>query len=241
MNESEVSITPRIAHKLNKWGEPERDRSTTGNHVISENAAFVPQSVIKLDFDPKTLSESDFYLYERIDQFVNELLVNFHRKMQEEMLAMAKEENSPFSHRLALKMRRKKYDLPKISILHGNESAQSFLAANPKVNNSYASRLNHRFLVVFNLPDPLMKFWRQGGEKESGARMAVPVSEGEIEWGKFYRRVMPEVHKTINLYEAPKGPLQISKLNGAGVHTKQFYYVWSMDFPKQDEDEEEYY
>ncbi len=82
-------------------------------------------------------------------------------------------------------------------------------------------------LLVFQLPKPLAQFWWKGGS-DSWGDLAEDVKDTVIEWGHFYRELMPVVWGTQGRHENENG-LNFYRFNGAGEHDpKKYYYIWKI-------------
>lgn len=143
------------------------------------------------------------------------------------------QKNPNFTDKMMLKMTERGYDMPDFSI-YGSRAAAEFLAKQEELG---IEGFNYNFLVNFQLPKPLARFWYKGG---SGTK-SIPVKEGEIEWGHFYRMAMPVVYSWVN--RAQMSGLFLDRLNQFGQHDpKKYYYLWgtiAMELPKALGDEGE--
>ncbi|MSU45438.1 MAG: hypothetical protein EXS47_02300 [Candidatus Zambryskibacteria bacterium] len=127
------------------------------------------------------------------------------------------QKNPNFTDKMIQKMMERGYDVPDFSI-HGSQSAQDFLSQREDLGiNSFSDN----FLINFQLPKPLAKFWYKGG---NGSK-SVPVKDGEIEWGHFYRMAMPMIYNGVD--RAGMQGLYLNRLNQFGQHDpKKYYYLW---------------
>lgn len=129
-----------------------------------------------------------------------------------------------FTPEMLAKMRDKKHDLPEFTVMDG-ESAGRFLK---ETDLAEWAELNDRnFLMVFNLPKPIARFWYRGGAELWGTG-GQEIPEENVEWGRFYREVMPAVWNEVG-YEESEGKLDFSRVNGVGEHDPQrYYYIWEV-------------
>ena len=82
-------------------------------------------------------------------------------------------------------------------------------------------------LLVFQLPKPLSQFWWKGGA-DSWGDLSEDVQDTVIEWGHFYRELMPIVWEEQGRHENESG-LDFQRVNGVGEHDpKKYYYIWEM-------------
>jgi hypothetical protein len=127
------------------------------------------------------------------------------------------QKNPKFTDKMMQKMMERGYDVPDFSI-HGSQSAQEFLSKREELG---IDSFSDNFLVNFQLPKPLAKFWYKGG---NGSK-SVPVKDGEIEWGHFYRMAMPIIYNGVD--RADMQGLYLNRLNQFGQHDpKRYYYLW---------------
>lgn len=105
----------------------------------------------------------------------------------------------------------------------------------------------NRMLVTFQLPKQLAHHWWKGGAKEWGEG-SEDVGGKAIEWGHFYRKLMPLVWEKLGFYEHEKG-MDFRRINPIGQHDPdKYYYVWEVgeadwadwdDWDEQDRDDED--
>ncbi|MBT9167609.1 MAG: hypothetical protein DDT19_00947 [Syntrophomonadaceae bacterium] len=127
------------------------------------------------------------------------------------------QKNPKFTDKMMQKMMERGYDLPDFS-LYGSQSAAEFLSKQEELG---IEGFGDNFLVNFQLPKPLAKFWYKGGE----GTKSIPVKEGEIEWGHFYRMCMPVIYSGVD--RAQMSGLFLNRLNQFGQHDpKKYYYLW---------------
>ncbi len=127
------------------------------------------------------------------------------------------QKNPKFTDEIIQKMMERGYDVPDFS-LYGPEAAQDFLSQQSELG---IDSFSDNFLVNFNLPRPLGRFWYRGGE---GSKSQA-VKEGEIEWGHLYRASMPAIYSSVD--RAAMSGLYLNRLNIFGQHDpKKYYYLW---------------
>jgi len=127
------------------------------------------------------------------------------------------QKNPKFTDKMMQKMMERGYDLPDFSI-YGSQAAQEFLSQQPELG---IEGFGDNFLVNFQLPKPMARFWYKGG----GGTKSIPVKEGEIEWGHFYRMCMPIIYSGVD--RAQMSGLYLNRLNQFGQHDpKKYYYLW---------------
>lgn len=127
------------------------------------------------------------------------------------------QQNANFTDKIMQKMIERGYDVPDFSI-YGSQAAQEFLSDRKELG---IDSFSDNFAVNFQLPKPLARFWYKGG----GGSKSIPVKEGEIEWGHFYRMAMPAIYSGVD--KAGMQNLYLNRLNQFGQHDpKEYYYLW---------------
>ncbi|MBI4812281.1 hypothetical protein HY798_02420 [Candidatus Falkowbacteria bacterium] len=141
------------------------------------------------------------------------------------------QKNPKFTDKMMQKMMERSYDLPDFS-LYGSRAADEFLSKQQELG---INGFSDNFLVNFQLPRPLAKFWYKGG---NGSK-SVPVKEGEIEWGHFYRMCMPVIYSGVD--RAQMSGLYLNRLNQFGQHDpKKYYYLWeTIDIAQEKQKQED--
>ena len=127
------------------------------------------------------------------------------------------QKNPNFTDKMIEKMMERGFDVPEFSI-YGSQAASEFLSEREELG---IDGFSDNFLVNFQLPRPLAKFWYKGGDGSKSQ----PVKEGEIEWGHFYRMCMPVIYSGVN--RSQMSGLYLNRLNQFGQHDpKKYYYLW---------------
>lgn len=141
------------------------------------------------------------------------------------------QKNPKFTDKMMQKMMERGYDLPDFS-LYGSQAAEEFLSKQQELG---IDGFSDNFLVNFQLPRPLAKFWYKGG---NGSK-SVPVKEGEIEWGHFYRMCMPVIYSGVD--RSQMSGLYLNRLNQFGQHDpKKYYYLWeTIDLARERQKQED--
>jgi len=141
------------------------------------------------------------------------------------------QKNPKFTDKMMQKMMERSYDLPDFS-LYGSQAAEEFLSKQQELG---IDGFSDNFLVNFQLPRPLAKFWYKGG---NGSK-SVPVKEGEIEWGHFYRMCMPVIYSGVD--RSQMSGLYLNRLNQFGQHDpKKYYYLWeTIDLTREKQKQED--
>lgn len=137
------------------------------------------------------------------------------------------QKNPKFLDKILQKIMERGFDVPEFSI-YGSQAAQGFLQEHEELG---IDEFSENFLVNFQLPRPLAKFWYKGGD----GKLSQPVKEGEIEWGHFYRTCMPVIYSGVD--RAHMSGLYLNRLNQFGQHDpKKYYYLWeAVNFEMEDQ------
>lgn len=214
---------------------------------IEDIAEYVadPEKELELEEEPMTynikeygineveLSEEQKEMLEKVRQFAQET-TKVYRDVMRMLMQAYQQKNPNFTDKLISRIKEKGYDLPDFS-LYGKEAAGKFLQNNDELGLDGLS--GEDFLVNFNLPKPFGRFWYKGGQ---GSK-SIPVKEGEIEWGEFYRRSMPVIYSAVD--RAMIQGLYLQRLNEFGQHDyKKYYYLWEamgLEFPESPQQDQE--
>jgi hypothetical protein len=204
---------------------------TEQTEQIEDVAEYVsnPEEELAFEDDPMTynikeygieeseLSEEQRKILEKTRHFAQETS-KMYRGVMRLLMGAYKQRNPNFTDKIISKIKEKGYDLPDFS-LYGTEAGEQFLQSNKELGIDGLS--GEDFLVNFNLPKPFGRFWYKGGQ---GSK-SIPVKEGEIEWGEFYRRSMPVIYSAVD--RAMMQGLYLRRLNEFGQHDyKKYYYLW---------------
>lgn len=175
-------------------------------------------NIAEFGIDESKLTPEQLETLEKIRKFAKNTSKTYRSVMR--VLMNTYQQNNPnFTDRIIRQMKERGYDLPSFSI-YGRDATSEFL--NKQDGLSIDSLKEDSFLVNFNLPKPISRFWYRGG---SGSK-SVPVPQEAIEWGDFYRRSVPVIWNATDqaLYD---DKLYFDRLNRNGQHDpKKYYYLW---------------
>ncbi|TSC55943.1 MAG: Uncharacterized protein G01um101418_514 [Parcubacteria group bacterium Gr01-1014_18] len=157
--------------------------------------------------DYERLSDRQRNILERAKEFCHRLSRKFENEFGEILINYSKERKE-ISIQMKKFLLNKKFDLPQFTI-----------------SNPYAN--DNSLLLNFQLPRPLSFFWWKGGANSWGDH-AVDMQDQVVEWGHFYRELMPIVWETQGYYEQEKG-LSFDRVNAVGEHDPaKYYYLWKI-------------
>jgi hypothetical protein len=185
-------------------------------------------------YNPEASQELEACL-ELSREFCEVLSKNFQAKFQE-ILVEYKKNQKLLSDKIIDFLKEKELDLPKFA-LHSSMVAEELLDNDlglEDYNGCIDYEIKNRegkIIIVFNLPKPLAQFWWKGGTESWGSAGADIEASG-IEWGDFYRELMPTVWETQGLYANEKG-LNFERINFVADHKPdKYYYIWQVSVEK---------
>ncbi len=156
-------------------------------------------------------------------EFCSELSESFKKKFLE-LLDSYQKEKKILSPKIKEFLFKKDFTLPKFIIANGLQ-AEDLLGRYDLNASNFDSQ--NSLLLSLQLPKPLAQFWQKGGA-ESWGDMSIPLKGQVVEWGHFYRELMPTVWQTRGFYEEEKG-LVFDRVNQINEHDpKKYYYVWEV-------------
>ena len=152
-------------------------------------------------------------------EFALDTSKQYEESMRQLMEVYAKT-NPKFTEKIIRRMKETRHDIPRFD-LYGKTEGMKFLRRN--FSDDIQKDGVGDFVIVFNLPWPLGKFWYKGGV----GRLAEEVEPGEIEWGHFYRECMYEVYGGVD--KARGEGLSLDRLNEYSDHLPGvYYYIWTV-------------
>ncbi len=129
------------------------------------------------------------------------------------------------SPRIADFLKRQAFDLPKFTVADPNHAKE--LSASRGIEPLPDSHSGD-FLLIFQFPKPLAKLWWKGGA-EFGDDKAVKINKAAIEWGNFYRKLLPTIWKSRDRWHNNK-QLSLQRMNDYFQHDEEnYYYVWAVN------------
>ncbi len=190
-------------------------------------------SNIKELVENKELTEETEGCLNKAREFCSDLSEDFKQKFTD-LLDEYRSNQRQLSQKIIDYLLEKKFDLPNFTIAHGRQASE--LLKDLGFNNEIQ---DNNLLLVLQLPKPLSQFWWKGGGDSWGS--AAKDAEGTVEWGHFYRELMPVVWGQHGYYEDERG-LNFDRINDLGEHNpKKYYYIWEMSqWGGRDEDEDKY-
>ena len=158
---------------------------------------------------------------DKIRAFCSELSEEF-RQTFLVLLEQYRKERRQISQKIVDYLLEKNFDLPNFTIAY-REKAQELLK-----ERGFDVEINDQsLLLIFQLPKPLSQFWWKGGV-DSWGDLSEDMQGAVIEWGHFYRELMPVVWEKQGYYEN-ESALDFYRINGVGEHDPQkYYYIWEV-------------
>lgn len=186
--------------------------------ISLEEAKALPN--IKEDFKDSELSAKRKEIVGEIRKFCAELSIRFGEKFLL-LLDQYQKEKQRIPKQIIDYLKKHDFDLPTCSIKCGEKAEE---ALEDFGLSSYLEEGS--FLIIFQLPKPLAQYWWKGGVGIWGDK-SKDVGDA-IEWGEFYRKLMPSVWETRKFYSNEKD-LEFRTINDMGQHDpKKYYYVWEV-------------
>ncbi|MCD6149992.1 hypothetical protein J7J13_04400 [bacterium] len=138
------------------------------------------------------------------------------------LLEQYRSERHQISQKIVDYLLEKNFDLPYFTIAYGKDARELLEEYDLDFKTN-----GQNLLLVFQLPKPLSRFWWKGGA-DSWGNFSEDVQNAVIEWGHFYRELMPVVWEEQGRYENVNG-LNFYRVNEIGEHNpKKYYYVWEV-------------
>ena len=160
--------------------------------------------------------------------FCNELSEEFKQTFLS-LLDRYKNEHRHFSQKIVDYLLENNFDLPNFTIADKKRAYELLTEFEMDVEID-----GKNLLLVFQLPKPLAHFWWKGGADSWGS-LSEDVQGTVIEWGHFYRELMPIVWQEQGRYENEEG-LRFYRINDIGEHNpEKFYYIWEVSEWKNEE------
>lgn len=158
---------------------------------------------------------------EKTRTFCNELSENFKQTFLS-LLEQYRQEKRQIPQTIVDYLLEKKFVLPNFTIA-SREQAKGLLEEYEISGEIKEQNL----LLVFQLPKPLAQFWWKGGA-DSWGDLSVDIKDTAIEWGHFYRELMPVIWEMQGHHENENG-LDFQRVNAIGEHDpKKYYYIWEI-------------
>lgn len=166
-------------------------------------------------------------LRDDVRNFLQRATEHFKREMYDTMEHYASiRDRERFPESIQEKMIDRGYDLPKFQLLGGDE-AMKFLE---KTDFAYRVPKVEGFLVVFQFPAPLARFWYRGGYGSEQKQ----IPENNIEWGLLYKNVHSAIWEATDIVGQDNN-LNFDRINLNGDHSPDYYYIWDVSRPKPEE------
>ena len=157
---------------------------------------------------------------EKIRDFTLETSKTY-RTVMRLLMMLYQKENQNFTDEIVSKIKERGYDTPQFSIYDTREGGQ-FVREHCDSGKRLA---DHSFLLNFNLPRPFGRFWYRGGYGD----LSIPVDEGNIEWGDFYRKSILAIWDAVDQAEEDDLFDRYDRINEFSQHDyKHYYYLWEV-------------
>ena len=171
--------------------------------------------------DETKFSPEQKELFDTIKQFIDDTSLEFKKRFLE-LLNDYRENRKKISQKIVDYLKEKSFDMPQFNI-YDNYGSKRFLE-----DMGFDYQIDKQnFLISFQLPKPLAQFWWKGGANSWG-EISVNLDDKLIEWGHFYRELMPVIWEKQGYFE-DETYLDFYRINDPGEHDpKKFYYLWEV-------------
>jgi len=105
------------------------------------------------------------------------------------------------------------------------ESGKMFNQSRPK---GIGRAEEESVIVIFQLPKPLKNWWWKGGDHNRQDPDYKKNDISVVAWGEIYARVLGALWTRLR-NDARQHDLNLNRLNDVGVHTEDYYYIWSFE------------
>ena len=227
LQDTQASQDEQIADHLEKLKEQLQQLEEVAKQLSEDQQGQVEEAedeepmtynIKEYGIDESKLSDEQLELLGKVRTYAQKTSKTYRTAMRVLMTAY-QQHNPNFTDEMIQKMKERGYDLPDFSI-YSQEAAQQFLSKQAELGIDSVQAED--FLVNFNLPRPIGRMWYRGGD----GKLSLPVPEGEIEWGEFYRRTMPVIWNAADR-AAMTEKLYLDRLNQFGQHdAKKYYYLY---------------
>jgi len=210
-----------VAKQISESGELEKELEKP------EEEEPINYNIKEYGIDESTLTQEQLEHLNKVRTFAQNTSRVYRTAMRLVMRGY-QQKNPNFSDKTLQKIMECGFDIPEFSI-YGSQAAADFMSERQELG---IDGFSDNFLVNFQLPRPLAKFWYKGGD----GKLSQPVKEGEIEWGYFYRMCMPVIYSGVD--RAQMSGLYLNRINQFGQHDpKKYYYLWeAINMAMEDQD-----
>lgn len=187
---------------------------------IKQSFEQLPSNIKESVSEQELIAETRICL-EKTRAFCGELSEDFKQTFLS-LIEQYRRERRQISKKIVDYLLEKKFVLPNF-IIANKEYARALVEKYELDENINEQNL----LLIFQLPKPLAQFWWKGGA-DSWGNKSIDIKDQAIEWGHFYRELMPVVWKMQGYYQNESG-LNFQRVNGVGAHDpREYYYIWEM-------------
>ena len=166
------------------------------------------------------MSDERLRVLEKIRDFTAETSKTY-RTVMRLLMILYKKENPNFTDEIIFKIKERGYDMSQFSIYNTQEGGWF---VREHCDPDYYLK-DDSFLLNFNLPKPFGRFWYRGGYGD----LSIPVDEGNIEWGDFYRKSILAIWDAVDQAEEDDLFDRYDRINEFSQHDyKHYYYLWEV-------------
>lgn len=220
----DIDIVPEnIARRIGNAEYRTRDRKDIAAIFTQDRQKSTYNPDVELYVRESELTRDKKELLGDIEKLCSEIIAEFEEQM-EALMEIHMSGDNAFTPSIREKMRDRGYTVPKMAI-YDYEQGVAMLEKLPGIDPSKLKEGD--FLILFQLPKPISRFWYRGGLGQWGDG-AKEIPEDNIEWGYFYRKSVKAMWEKRAEYEGP-GKLAFARINEASQHDpRRYYYLWSV-------------
>lgn len=174
----------------------------------------------EVGIDEAELSDEQRELLGNLREFCQKTSLLYTKTMRF-FMQQYQQQNPNFTNSMLERMMIRHHDTPSFTI-YGRSAAKDFIE-NTSSELGIEQFDTEGFLLNFNLPKLVGRFWYRGGN----GNLSQPVEEGEIEWGHFYRACMPAIWNSVD--QTVRQGMLLDRINPFGQHDhKKYYYLYDV-------------
>ena len=230
----------RQAEELEKLQELINQLNNPENVDENEQLENLEYKIHEIGINEQGLTDEQRELLGRMREFCQKTTVLYVKTMRF-LMQEYQQYNPNFTDEMIEKMILRHHDTPSFTI-YGKDAGKDFIE-NQSSELGIEQFETDGFLLNYNLPDIIGRFWYRGGN----GKLSQPVPEGAIEWGHFYRACMPVIWRSVDATILQK--MIFNRINEFGQHDyRKYYYLYdvnnfpydmSRDFAGNDQQSEE--
>lgn len=219
-----MDIEKKILEKIGKnqgYKNPEDIYDADYDTIEKDISDASPKIILRVDQESSFEQQALFY---EIRSFVTDISNDFKEKFIS-LLKQYRSERRSISDTIVTYVKDHGFFMPQFTIADSKQGKK--ILGDLGYSDENISKKN--MLVICNLPKPLSYYWWKGGDNSWGD-LGKEVGPSVIEWGYFYRQLMPVIWSHVGKQEMENG-LSIERINPTNRHDpKSYYYIWEIGY-----------